>query len=183
MPRILKSFAPLLSVLILTGCQSALWRGGPEPLPVTRAPEGCRARSAETPPILRLPKTESPARRGSKGEPLELAQVHTVNRPLQHVGVWTDYDDQWSLLSLQLGSEGARSIAVRLQDSALPPQTEIWLCALDRRVRQGPYREATGGELWTPVIPGEAALIEVWLPTAYKPRFKAQLADVYGGYR
>ncbi len=183
MLRILKPLTLLLSGLILAGCQSTLWRGSHEPLPVTRAPEGCRARSAETPPVLNLPKTESPGQRAGKGEPLELAQVHTVNRPLEQVGVWTDYDDQWSLLSLQLGSQGARSIAVRLQDSSLPPQTEIWLCAVDRRVRQGPYREATGGELWTPVIPGDTALIEIWVPTAYKSRFKAQLADVYGGYR
>jgi len=174
---------PILFLGLLSACQPALWRGAPEPLPVTRAPDGCRARSAETPPILTLPKTETLTQHSSKGEPMELAQVHTVNRPLERVGVWTDYDDQWSLLSLQLGSQGARSIAVRLRDSTLPPKTEIWLCSADRRVHQGPYREATGGELWTPVIPGDAALIEVWVPTAYKPRFKAELADVYGGYR
>lgn len=150
------------------------------PLPVSRAPEGCGSRSSETPPVLRLPRTVVPADRGASRE---LAQVHTVNRPLEQAGVWTDYDDNWSLLALELGSPGAHSIAVRLRDAQLPRQTEVWLCSPDRRLRQGPYREATGGELWTPVVPGDAAQLEVWLPTAHKSRFTALLADVYGGYR
>lgn len=168
-------------LLALGGCQLPMLKDESKtPLPVSRAPEGCGTRSAETPPVLRLPRTAVPA---DRSESLELAQVHTVNRPLEQAGVWTDYDDNWSLLALELGSPGARSIAVRLRDAKLPRQTEVWLCSPDRRLRRGPYREATGGELWTPVVPGDAGLLEVWLPTAHKSRFTALLADVYGGYR
>lgn len=181
LPRIGVRFSGALLALAVAGCQLPMMqRDDDAPLPVSRAPEGCGTRSAETPPVLRLPRTSVPKDGGGS---LELAQVHTVNRPLEQAGVWTDYDDNWSLLALELGSPGARSIAVRLRESHLPPQTEIWLCSPDRRLRHGPYREATGGELWTPVVTGDRAVLQVWIPTARKSQLHALLADVYGGYR
>lgn len=147
-------------------------------------PEGCIPQPAvRSVPSLRLPRTESPRVKSDAGKSLEFAQVHTVNRPLEEAGTWTDFDDGWSLLSLTLGSEGALSLAVRLRDTTLPERGEIWLCSADRRVRQGPYREATDGDLWTPVVPGHEALLQVWVPTVRKSSFRALLADAYGGYR
>lgn len=146
-------------------------------------PEGCIPQPAvKSVPRLRLPRTEAP-RAESKGKSLEFAQVHTVNRPLEDAGTWTDFDDGWSLLSLTLGSEGAQSLAVRLRDATLPERGEVWLCSADRRVRQGPYREVTGGDLWTPVVPGSEALLQIWVPTVRRTSFRALLADAYGGYR
>lgn len=154
------------------------------PLPVLPQPEACGVRGAVSTPRLKLPPTEPPLRSASSyGPSADFAQVHTVNQALQNAGIWTDFEEGWSLLSLQLGSVGARNLAVRLREAKLPKRTEIWLCGSDGRSRQGPYREANGGELWTPVVPGSEAQLQVWLPTAYKPHFQALLADVYGGYR
>lgn len=181
----------LLLGLLLSGCGHLPFGASPATpatgLAVTEisaAPEGCGPQPTVTAiPRLRLPGTESPRVKASTDKSLDLAQVHTVNRPLQEAGVWADVEGGWSVLSLELGSTGARTLAVRLREASLPERSEIWLCSLDRSVRQGPYREVTDGELWTPVVPGSEALIQVWLPTNRKGAFRALLADAYGGYR
>lgn len=148
------------------------------------APEGCAAQpTVKSMPKLRLPRTETPRVKSPDDKSLEFAQVHTVNRPLEEAGIWTDFDSGWSLLSLDVQSVSAQSIALRLREAQLPAGGEIWLCSPDRRVRQGPYRDISDGELWTPVVPGNEALLQVWVPTAGKTGFRALLADVYGGYR
>lgn len=177
--------ASLGLVLVLSACEGTRVPLGElrMPMPTLPAPEACGPRGAASTPRLKLPRTEAPLRSGtSDGQPADFAQVHTVNQALQNAGVWTDFEEGWSLLSLQLRSDGARSIAVRLREAKLPKQTEIWLCGGDARSRQGPYREASAGELWTPVVPGAEAQVQVWLPTALKGEFRALLADVYGGY-
>jgi hypothetical protein len=178
------SLATLL-VVGLTGCLGDTARPDhPEnEIALTAAPEACSARAPELAPKLRLPRTETPVSRKGTDPTLELAQVHTVNQALEQAGVWTDFDDGWSLLALELRSDGARALAVRLRDTQLPRNTAVWICSADKRVRQGPYSEATDGELWTPVVPGNRALLHVWVPTAQKSNFRAQLADVYGSYR
>ncbi len=176
----------VLSTLGLSACQNGALRPDAlfdAPLPESPIPEGCSNRGPATTPKLQLPRTEAPISRKGTDPSVDLAQVHTVNKALQDAGVWTDFNDGWSLLALELRSEGARSLAVRLRETQLPRKSEVWLCSSDKRVRQGPYREATDGDLWTPVIPGNTALVQVWLPTTLKEQFKAQLADVYGGYR
>ena len=64
-----------------------------------------------------------------------------------------------------------------------PPRTHPWLCSAAGRVRQGPYREAVGGELWTAVVPGAEARLEVIVPTIDKAKLSASIADVSAGYR
>lgn len=142
------------------------------------APSACAPLGSEA--KLQLPATPA-SKNSNSAEALDLAQVYTVNRPLQEVAVWQDREDGWSLLSLQIGSAHARSIAVRLREVKLPGATQAWLCG--STARQGPFTEAPKGELWTPVVAGEQARLEVWVPTAQRGEFTAMLADVYGGYR
>jgi len=147
---------------------------------VAGAPQGCANDNFSA--SLQLPRTDSPPPRRDKSEPLEFAQVHTVNRPLQEVAVWTQRDG-WSVLALQIESANARSIAVRLRDVKWPASTQAWLCSADGKTHQGPFNDAPDGELWTPIVPGSQARLEVWVPTASKGQFTALLADVYAGYR
>lgn len=147
----------------------------------TTQPPSCAAGGSGA--SLQLPPTQAAPTRHDKSEPLEFAQVYTVNRPLQEVGVWQERENGWSVLSLQIGSDNARSIAVRLRDARLPPSTHAWLCSADGSTRQGPFDEAPNGELWTPIVPGSRARLEIWVPTQTRSQFTAMLADVYGGYR
>ena len=51
---------------------------------------------------------------------------------------------------------------------------------------QGPYTAADNkpdGQLWTPVVPGEAEIIELFVPTAAKEEPQLVLTQVAAGYR
>lgn len=181
---------PLLVAGALSACSHSPSRdtaqepaATPPPLALGAAPQACARALLTSAPRLQLPFTETPRVKSAPGKAMDFAQVHTVNRPLEEAGVWADVAGQWSVLTLELSSAHARSLAVRLRDSRLPEHTEIWLCSQDGRQRQGPYRHAASGEIWTPPVSGDTARIEVLLPTAYKQQFGALLADAYGGYR
>lgn len=172
----------LVLFLLAGGCSTAVMTSVPPPS--GPAPDGCGRDFPAKAPVLELDPTVAPAaapRR--KGVPYSFASSLPVNRELATTGLWTDFEDGWSSLALRLRSEGARTLSVHLTQASLPPMTEIWLCSGDGRVRQGPYREAVGGELWTPVVPGSEARIEVILPTQHKRSFEGLLAEAFGGYR
>lgn len=185
--RTVPALAALLPALLFAGCRA--WQGGETAaaapaLPPVPAP-ACDASLQLQPPVLRLPRTDAPKRepRDKNAPSVDISQIHTVNRPLQDIGVWSETAGGWSVLTLQLGSERARSLAVRLHDVHLPKGSALWLCSVDGKLRQGPYTDAPDGELWTTALSGAQARIEVWAPTASHGTFSALLTDVYGSYR
>ncbi len=179
--------APLTVTLLLGACQHPQQLKQPEASPaavplLSSQAQACGSESALHAPVLRLPPTDAP-RRAPKARGNDIAQIHTVNRPLQEIGVWTDLASGWSVLALTVGSEGARSIAVRLHEVRLPPHSALWLCAADGESSQGPYAAAPDGEIWSAPVSAAQARIEVWTPTATRDGFGAALNDVYGGYQ
>lgn len=181
----MKHEARLLAGLLaasLAGCQHSP-TAAPQPLALgALSPPAQVCSSALQAPVLSLPSTDAPKRAPNDAEP-DIAQIHTVNRPLQDIGIWSEQPDGWSVLALMLGSSHARSIAVRLHDVRLPPQGALWLCSADGRLRQGPYAEVRDGELWSAAVAAPRARLEVWIPTAERGDFRAVLSDVYGGYQ
>ncbi|MDD3764251.1 MAG: hypothetical protein PHP86_13260 [Nevskiales bacterium] len=150
------------------------------PLP----PDACRALQLDRVPQLTLPRTLPPQHTDdNKSAPLQIAQPFGIGRTLTGKGRWQDGADGWSSLTLRLYSENARSLSIHLSGVRLPRQSELWYCSEDGRMRHGPYRDATGGELWTPVVSGERALIQVWVPTRARGQFEAVLESVQGGFR
>lgn len=110
-----------------------------------------------------------------------LARRHGVGRRLARLGRWHDTAQGWSTLAVLLQSDEARSLSIHLRGLRLPPRTEIWWCGDGER--HGPYRDAAGGELWSPVIRGGRGLLQVWTPSAARGGFDGELADVEGGLR
>ncbi|NGY04460.1 hypothetical protein [Solimonas terrae] len=173
------------AALLLGACQSWTQKSPAQAVAETAPPaadEACHATLKMPAPILKLPGTDAP-RHASNDNDVDIAQIHTVNQPLQQIGVWNDQGDGWSVLALTLGSRRARSIAVRMRDVKLPKQSALWLCSPDGKLRQGPYTEAPNGELWSASIASSQARVEVWLPTPSRDAFSAELTDVYGGYQ
>ncbi|MGH8455784.1 MAG: hypothetical protein ACRETW_15670 [Stenotrophobium sp.] len=153
-------------------------------VPATRdAPPACAADFARRAGELVLPPTVSPAtKQTGKSEPLRIANTIAYNRRLDASARWTEFDDGWSSLALRLKSDGAKSISVHLTEATLPTGTQIWLCSPDGLTRQGPYRDVMDGELWTSVVPGSQAWLEVLVPTAQRDGLKIRLAEIFGGY-
>lgn len=187
--RRLRRAAPaLLAGVLLGGCHPAQdvkpGAGVAEASRVAVQAPGqvCHATLKTPAPVLQLPRTDAP-KRASKKDTVDIAQIHTVNRPLQEIGVWNDEPDGWSVLVLTLGSGRAHSIAVRLHAVTLPAHSELWLCSMDGKSRQGPYTTTTDGQLWSAPVAAAQARIEVWVPTPHRDQFSAMLTDVYGGYQ
>jgi hypothetical protein len=195
MPIFQRTAVALGALLLVSAChrQDTQPGGNSEAVAVAAStaslqpPPACTAALKSQPPVLRLPRTDAP-KSGDKGKGkdatnVDIAQIHTVNRPLQEIGIWNDAGDGWSVLTLQLGSDKARTLAVRLHDVHLPKNGALWLCSVDGKRSEGPYADAPNGELWTSAVAGSQARVEVWAPTRQRDDFRALLADVYGSYR
>lgn len=157
-------------------CQSAA------PAPGGAVPAACVDFAGA--PALELPETKAPSAVSSgKGQPYQFATALPVQRALTGLGRWKDLGGGWSALQLTLSSANARSLSLHLSGVVLPGQSQLWLCSVDGKVRQGPLREAAGGELWTPVVPGSQARVEVVLPSSARNEFSAQLVEVFGAFR
>lgn len=163
-------------VLVLTGCATdAVQTATPaDPYP----PDACRIADADV-AVLELAPTPASA----PDDPAAFARSLPIDRSLTRAARWQHQAQGWSSLTLILQSAGARSLSLHLSDLKLPPRTQIWFCSPDGRLRHGPYREAAGGELWTPIVPGERALLQIWTPTAAHRQLTGRLADAQGGYR
>lgn len=155
---------------LLGGCRAMPVAATAPSVPI---PEGCSRATALPAAPLRL----SPARAEASG--LAGTAMLKVDRELTGMGDWSDLSGGWSLLNLAISAGDARTMSLHLTQLQLPPRAELWFCSADRRTRQGPYREAAGGELWTPVVPGGNALLEAVLPSAARERFAGRLAEVY----
>src|SRR3546814_10066392 len=74
----------------------------------------CSAQLSQPAPELKLPGTDAPRKAAKDDNDIDIAQIHTVNRPLQEIGVWNDQGNGWSVLELAIGSIHARSLAVQI---------------------------------------------------------------------
>jgi hypothetical protein len=174
----------LALLLAAAGCRSLPADPDPNAPPPGRVPLACAQGYVQRSELLRLARTEAPAdgSAGKRGDQ-RLANTLAVDKNLQRAAHVTDFDNGWSSFALRISSEGAHSISVHLADLELPRGTEVWLCSADGSTRQGPYREAVGGNLWTPVVPGSEAWLEVLVQTAHRRELKATVAEVYGGFQ
>ncbi len=178
----------LLTLLNINGCSLVL--SSPpkylpaEPPPSAEVPYACANDFAKRSELLTLPATFAPAnQQDSKSAPLQFANLLPVNQLLDHLARLTPFDNGWTSYALRIKSPGAKSLSVHLGALQLPGGSEVWLCAADGSLRQGPYREAVTGELWTPVVPGDEAWLEVLVHSRKRDEFQATLVDVAGGFR
>ena len=179
----------LLSALLTLASCSLLAPSQPaylpsEPPPSSETPYACASDFSKRSELLTLPATEAPRDiKDSKSAPLPFATTLPVNQLLDHVARLTPFDNGWSSYALRIRSAGAKSLSVHLAGLQLPGGSEVWLCSADGSLRQGPYRDAPTGDLWTPVVTGDEAWLEVLVHSRKRDEFQATLVDVSGGFR
>lgn len=155
-----------------------------EPPAAPEVPYACAEDFPKRSELLNLPPAEAPRPlKDSKSTPPQFATALPVNQLLDHVARLTPFDNGWSSYALRIRSSGAKSISVHLSALQLPRGSEIWLCSADGSLRQGPFREAPTGELWTPVVTGEEAWLEVFVHSRKRNEFQATLIEVFSGFR
>jgi hypothetical protein len=155
----------------------------PRPAVLGPKPEACGPQFVDLHREYALPPTVAPIAEGGKGQPLQWAIGHPVDKPLGAISSWRTLSGGWSSLGLRLTTANASGVAVRLSGVGLPEQAEIWLCSPDGSQRRGPLRAGPDGQLYTPVVTGAEAWLEVLSPTRGVPKTTLTLVEVYGGFR
>ena len=121
----------------------------------------------------------------SKSEPYAFAVGVALPQTLTD-GVWQQADaDTWSW-RMRVFSASAQTLYFHFSQLRFPTGAALWIYdAAGQRV-EGPYTQANetpDGQLWTAVVPGETAVLELRVPAAAKNQVQLQLAEAYHGFR
>jgi lysyl endopeptidase len=81
-------------------------------------------------------------------------------------GTWEVLADGSKLWRLRILSRKAKSLNLGITDFFLPPCVKLWLYNFNADYVEGPYedKDKTNNQLWTPVIPGEQMVVEIYVP-------------------
>ncbi|HEY5914367.1 MAG TPA: hypothetical protein VJA21_27575 [Verrucomicrobiae bacterium] len=117
--------------------------------------------------------------------PLRFAVPRKVNvSPATH-GTWEQLPNG-RLWRLRILSAGATDLNVGFTTYWLPEGATLYLMSESTAYYQGPYtaeHNAEHGQLWTAVVPGEAAVLELFVPTGVQQDPTLVLGQVGTGYR
>jgi lysyl endopeptidase len=109
-------------------------------------------------------------------KPLRFAAPIAVSFVPEADGSWVDLADGSRVWRLRVISPGAKSLNFALTGVSLPPGASLHFYPADEHLYDGPYAAADvtpERELWTAVIPGDDAVIELSIPP--HPSFAATL--------
>ena len=120
-------------------------------------------------------------------DPRQFAEPYEVRvNPTSH-GRWeTTSDGSTAVWRLRVRSTGAVSLNMGFSRYRMPPGGGLLIHRPDGREVLGPYTDADNkahGELWTPVISGDEAVMEVVLPVSRIGELELELAVVNRGFR
>ena len=101
------------------------------------------------------------------------AAAHAVSLTPETDGTWETLDDGSRVWRLRVVSEGAKSLNFGLVPFRLPEGATLHVYGEKRDEFAGPYRaeHAVENELWTPIIRGDEAILELFVPAgaAFEP--------------
>ncbi|MCA9727567.1 MAG: T9SS type A sorting domain-containing protein [Candidatus Eisenbacteria bacterium] len=117
------------------------------------------------------------AARASSGEatPLRFAAPLYVHYSPASDGSWTALPDGRRVWRMQLVSLGARTLNLGFSEVTLPPGATVHIYSADPswEYYEGPFSasEVIDGQIWTPVVPGDAVMVEMMVPahSAFEP--------------
>jgi lysyl endopeptidase len=127
---------------------------------------------------------KSLARVSSKSDPLQFAVAAPLAIGLDG-GLWDRADATTDRWRARLRSEGAVGLGLEFARFALPDGAALWIYDDAGKLMQGPYTKADQtpeGRLWTAIVPGSAAVLELQVPAAARDAVQLQLAQVHHAF-
>ncbi|MEM6795486.1 MAG: serine protease [Acidobacteriota bacterium] len=123
-------------------------------------------------------------RTGTLG-PYRFAIKSTVDYSLENSGSWTTLEDGSRLWRLRVDSAGAKSLSLTFDRFLLPEGAFLWVYSGNTQQVLGPYtsRNAKNDRLWTPILAGESAIVELHEPAEAFERSEVVITGVAHGYR
>ena len=127
---------------------------------------------------------EDLARRVQGPGPVRMAVGRPVAGDLDSVGAWSTLADGRRVWQAEFRAATAEHLSLSFPTAALPVGAELWLASMDGRHALGrplTDRDARHGELWTPLVQGDALRAVLVLPAG--TRAHLALGQVHVGYR
>ena len=116
--------------------------------------------------------------------PLRFAVPQPVVLTPTNSGTWEQLREG-RLWRLRVSSKGATDLNFGFTQFWLPEGASLHVLSEANGYYQGPYTaldNMPAGELWTPAVPGEAGIIELYVPTTAKEVPRLMLTQVAAGY-
>ncbi len=154
-----------------------------------KAPERAAALAVSAPDVAKLAAEDVDAR--GKSRPWRYGVQRRVDVTASRdghgdVGQWQTLPDGRYAWRLRIDAPGARSIDLELSRMFLPQGAQLWLSDLKGSVVRGPWTEADNtrdGRFWTPMVPGDSALLELVVAPAQRDAVELVLGAVTWAYR
>jgi lysyl endopeptidase len=121
----------------------------------------------------------------TKGQPYRIAVPVKAQHSIESSGAWSDLGDRM-IWRLPIDAIDAVHLNFGFDQIELPEGAELRILDGSGKVALGPYRAADiakHGQLWTPLMVGARAQIELELPSTQRINTKLRLAQVGQGYR
>jgi hypothetical protein len=135
--------------------------------------------------LVRAPLAKSIEAAASKSQPYQFA----VRAPLSVTladGLWDRPDTQTWRWRMRVVSPGAESLNLEFAKFQLPEGASLWIYDTDGKLVQGPYIAANRtqqGNLWTALVLGSQAVLELRVPYALRDQAELELGAVNHGFR
>ena len=119
--------------------------------------------------------------------PPRFAAPHFIEARTVDAGTWERLDEGGKIWRLRVRSEGALSLNIGLTTFRLPEEAMLHLYDPERRHVLGPFTaaDAVEGEFWSPILQGDEAVLELYVPEnpAFEPELViAQVSHDYRGF-
>jgi len=177
--------AAITALLLCFGKSKVLAHQGMPPIS-----QGQTASPLATVPQFVLPPTDAQAELAADASnpvhvPLRYALARSVQVTPATYGTWEQLPTG-RLWRLRFISNGATDLNFGFTKYHLPEGATLHIVSESDSYFQGPYTDAQNQpaeQLWTPVVPGEAAVIELFVPNGATEEPQLELTQVSTGYR
>jgi len=117
--------------------------------------------------------------------PWRFAAPHYVHFDPAGSGTWEELPGEGRIWRIRIASPGARSLNFGLTSCVFPEGSMIHFYTPDGKNIAGPYGpgDITEGEIWTPVLPGDETVVELFVPEGAKVEPNLAIAQVNHDYR
>ena len=161
-------------------------RRGAPPRSHSRAASALGAVSVEGLAAVDAGKRLAEDEAAGKGAPLRFAMPTSVSLSPDNAGTAEILSDGSLLWRLRVSAPGATDLNFGFSEFELPPGATLHVWSEDYDYYEGPYTAAdhdAHGQLWTPMIPGDRAVVELWVPADADGKLALELTHIGRGYR
>lgn len=121
----------------------------------------------------------------SDGLPLQFAEPLPVGLKVLENAEWVSLPEGMALWRVRIVAPGALGLNFGMKNVFLPSGAKLYIYSEESRDVQGPFTSAhnkSHRELWTPIVPGESAVIEVTVPEDRKSELSLEIAVANASY-